>query len=70
MPENYFVLARRQAKQDLLNFLRQPREEELDVETILAQFSYKQGYRVPLLRQWLEELEQARLIKIEHGSIV
>jgi hypothetical protein len=69
MPENYFVLARRQAKQDLLNFLRQPREEELDVETLLAQFSYKQGYRVALLRMWLEELEQAKLIKIDHGSV-
>lgn len=68
MPENYFVLSRRETKSQLLDFLI--RNSSDPVEKSLAVFSFKTGFRVPLLRQYLDELKDAGLIQIEKNSVV
>lgn len=67
MVRNYFVRERMITKQNLLKFVNAHNGK--DLKAVLALFSLKTGYRVDTLKTYVEELQDANLIKIKNGFI-
>lgn len=63
MPKNYFVNVRQQTKLQLLDFINQNPDKPL--KTVLGLFSLKTGYKISTLQTYVQELQDAELIRKE-----
>ena len=61
MPGNYFVEKRRIDKQKLLRLFNE--HQDIEENKLIAIFSMQTGYRIETIKEMVEELRQAVMIK-------